>query len=64
MKLKEKFTQFFIVMLMLLISYSLCSTHELPSQGQGYISRRKRFCGTPIYIYVFIAFILIFLIYK
>jgi len=60
MKLKDKFKQFFIAILFLFISYSLCSTHEIPISG--YVSRRKSFCSMPFYIYIIIAFVLIFIL--
>jgi hypothetical protein len=58
MKLKEKFKQFIIIIMVLLLSYSLCSTHELPSQG--YISRRKSFCSMPFYVIVLFSILIIF----
>lgn len=58
MKFKEKIKIFMVAFLMLLFSYSLCSTHERPTSG--YVSRRKIFCSTPLYIFVILLFILIF----
>ena len=60
MKLNKKFSHFLSAILILLISYLLCSTHELPTTS-GYISRRKRFCATPFYFFVIICFILVFI---
>ena len=57
MKLGQKVYYFFIVALMLLISYLLCSTHEKSTSGY---SRRKGFCSTPFYVIIFICFIIIF----
>ena len=60
MKLNRKnLYNFAAIILILLFSYSICSTHELPTTG--YVSRRKRFCSTPFYVTVLIVFILIFI---
>ena len=59
MKFKKKIYDFLIVILILFLSYSICSTHERPTSG--YISRRQSFCSTPFYITVLITFILIFI---
>lgn len=60
MKFKEKISHFFIAILILLISYLLCSSHQLLTTSD-YISRRKRFCATPFYVYVVLCFILVFI---
>jgi hypothetical protein len=56
---KKNIYNFFIIILILFFSYSICSTHERPNSG--YISRRKSFCSTPFYIIFLVAFILIFI---
>lgn len=58
MKLKEKLNVFIFVMLYFSISYLLCSTHEMPNTT-GYVSRRKRFCSTPFYVFIIISLIVI-----
>jgi len=59
MKFKEKIYLALIGFTYLFISYSLCSSYELPDSG--YISRRKRFCSTPLHMLVFIClFIILF----
>ena len=61
MKLKEKMNIFLFIILWFTISYLLCSTHELPTTTNGYISRRKRFCSTPFYIFVIISIVVVFM---
>lgn len=59
MKLNSKFNLALIAFIYLFISYSLCSSHELPQSG--YISRRKRFCSTPLeFIVLIFLFVIIF----
>ena len=58
MKLKEKLNVFIFVMLYFSINYLLCSTHEMPNTT-GYVSRRKRFCSTPFYVFIIISLIVI-----
>lgn len=60
MNLKNKIKTFIIAFILLLFSYSICSTHEKPSSG--YISKRKRFCSTPFYLIVIFLFIVILFI--
>ena len=50
MKINKKIYNFLIVILMLLVSYSLCSTHELRHPNSIFNTRRNRFCATPFYI--------------
>ena len=59
MKLNKKISHFLIVILMLLVSYLLCSSHEKPTSG--YVSKRKRFCSTPFFVFVILCFIFIFI---
>ena len=64
MKFKNmnKNLSFFLgIILMLLISYSLCSTHERPTSG--YVSKRKLFCSTPFYIIIIVSCI-VFVLFK
>lgn len=60
MKFKEKMKIFLFVIFYFTISYLLCSTHELPATS-GYITRRKRFCSTPFYIFIIVALIVVFI---
>ena len=59
MKLNKKISHFLAAILFLLVSYLLCSTHEKPTSG--YISRRKRFCSTPFYVFIILCFIFVFM---
>ena len=61
MKINKKIYNFLIVILMLLVSYSLCSTHELRHPNSIFNTRRNRFCATPFYITLFV--ILIYFLY-
>ena len=61
MRLKEKILYFIILTLLLSFSYYMCSTHEYPSQGYLYLSRRKRFCARPLYITILLIFLFIFI---
>ena len=56
MKLNEKYRNFLLCILFLMISYSLCSTHEMPTSG--YVSRRKRFCSMPFYLILFLTIVI------
>ena len=56
--LKRKLYFYIGFILMLLLSYSLCPTHEKPTSG--YISKRKRFCSMPFYIIVIISLTFLF----
>ena len=60
MKIKEKIKIFLIIIVWFAISYSLCSSHEMPNTS-GYVSRRKRFCSTPFYIFIIVALIVVFI---
>ena len=60
MKIKEKTKLFLFIILWFAISYSLCSSHEIPNTS-GYVSRRKMFCSTSFYVIVLTVFILIFI---
>lgn len=59
MKIYKKFERFILVFVLLLFSYSICSSHELPSSG--YVSKRKAFCSIPFYIIIIFAVVLNFL---
>ena len=59
MKFKDKLNVFLVAIVYLSISYLLCSTHERPTTG--YVSRRKIFCSNPLYIYILIALVFIFI---
>lgn len=60
MKIYSKLYLALVGFIYLFISYSLCSSHELPKSG--YISRRKNFCSTPLDVLVLIfLFIILFL---
>jgi len=56
MKIKEKIKLFLFIILWFAISYSLCSTHEMPNTS-GYVSKRKRFCSTPFYVFIIVTLI-------
>lgn len=62
MKIKEKIKLFLFIIVWFAISYSLCSSHEIPNTS-GYVSRRKRFCSTPFYVFIIISLIVV-LIYT
>jgi hypothetical protein len=62
MKIKKKIKLFLFIILWFAISYSLCSSHEIPNTS-GYVSRRKRFCSTPFYVFIIVSLIVI-LIYT
>jgi hypothetical protein len=60
MKIYSKLYLALVGFVYLFISYALCSSHELPESG--YVSRRKRFCSTPLDLLVLIClFIILFL---
>lgn len=60
MKINKKFYFFLIVILMILFSYSLCSTHELRNPNSIFNTRRNRFCARPFYITLFLILIYFF----
>jgi len=55
MKINQKIYEFLLVILLLALSYSLCSTHERPVSG--YVSRRKSFCSVPFYLILSVTLI-------
>ncbi len=66
MKFKQFLISLLFILLIVFLSYSLCSTHEL-SNKNGYISRRKRFCTSSLstkFIGTIIVYILIHLYYT
>lgn len=59
MNLNSKLNLALIAFTYLFISYSLCSSHELPQSG--YISQRKRFCSKPLdFIILIYLFVILF----
>jgi hypothetical protein len=57
MKIINKLKPLIYCIIFLVISYGLCSTHEKPNTN-GYYSRRKMFCSTPLYILILVAILL------
>ena len=61
MKLYEKIYNFTFVILILLLSYLVCSSHEKHTTG-GYVSKKQMYCSTPFYIIFIFTFIYCFIL--